>query len=169
MALLKLKPNTPGQRGAVRVVNKDLHKGQSFSALTVPKKAINGRNNSGQITVRHRGGGHKKNYRIIDFKRIKDGVAAKVERLEYDPNRSANIALLLYADGERRYIIAPRNIAVGDVVRSGIDAGIRPGNALPLKNIPIGSVIHCVELKPGKGCADGAFGRCGCTIYRARR
>ena len=151
MALLKLKPNTPGQRGTVRVVNKDLHKGQSFPGLTVPKKAINGRNNSGQITVRHRGGAHKKHYRVIDFKRIKDGIPAKVERLEYDPNRSANIALLLYADGERRYIIAPRNLAVGDTVRSGIDAGIKPGNAMPLKNIPIGTVIHCVELKPGKG------------------
>ena len=117
MALLKLKPRTPGQRGTVRVINKELHKGRSYPALTTAKNAINGRNNSGRITVRHRGGGHKRHYRVIDFVRNKDGVPAKVERLEYDPNRSANIALLLYADGERRYIIAPRRLAVGDQVR----------------------------------------------------
>lgn len=151
MALQKLKPNTPGQRGTVRVVNKSLHKGKPYAPLTTPKRATNGRNHSGQITVRHRGGGHKKHYRLVDFKRNKDGIPAKVERLEYDPNRSAHIALLLYADGERRYIIAPRNIEVGAELRSGQDAGIKPGNAMPLKNIPIGTVVHCVEMKPGKG------------------
>ncbi len=139
----------------VRVVNKELHKGQSYPGLTQPKKAINGRNNSGQITVRHRGGGHKKHYRVVDFKRTKDGVPARVERLEYDPNRSANIALLLYADGERRYIIAPKGLKQDDSVKSGTDVGIKTGNTLPLKNIPIGTVVHCVELKPGKGAQLG--------------
>ncbi|HSH41707.1 MAG TPA: 50S ribosomal protein L2 [Arenicellales bacterium] len=151
MPLNKLKPRTPGQRGTVRVVNPDLHKGGPVRSLVKSKTAIDGRNNQGRITVRQRGGGHKRKYRMIDFRRDKDGVPAKVERLEYDPNRSANIALLLYADGERRYILAPRGIKQGQPVVSGEHAPIAPGNALPLRNIPVGSVVHCVEMKPGKG------------------
>jgi len=117
----------------------------------VKQNSINGRNNAGRITVRHRGGGHKRRYRIIDFKRTKDGIPAKIERIEYDPNRSANIALVLYADGERRYIIAPRGLDIGSEIRSGTECPIAPGNCLPLSNIPVGTVIHNVELKPGKG------------------
>ena len=148
---VKQKPTSPARRGMVRVVATGLHKGSSVPSLTQPKSAISGRNNAGRITVRHRGGGHKRHYRVIDFARKKDSIPAKVERLEYDPNRSAHIALLLYADGERRYIIAPKGLAVGDPVASGEDVAIRTGNALPLKNIPVGTVVHCVELKPGKG------------------
>ena len=151
MPVVKQKPTSPARRGMVRVISTGLHKGRSVPSLTEPKSAINGRNNAGRITVRHRGGGHKRHYRVIDFGRKKDSIAAKVERLEYDPNRSAHIALLLYADGERRYIIAPKGLAVGDPVASGEDVAIRTGNALPLKNIPVGTVVHCVELKPGKG------------------
>ena len=151
MPVVKQKPTSPARRGMVRVVATGLHKGRSVPALTQPKSAISGRNNAGRITVRHRGGGHKRHYRVIDFVRKKDTIPAKVERLEYDPNRSAHIALLLYADGERRYIIAPKGLAVGDPVASGEDVAIRTGNALPLKNIPVGTVVHCVELKPGKG------------------
>jgi large subunit ribosomal protein L2 len=135
----------------VRVVTPGLHKGKPHAALVESKNAISGRNNAGRITVRHRGGGHKRHYRLIDFVRNKDGIPAKVERIEYDPNRSAHIALVLYADGERRYIIAPRGLVVGAVVQSGADSPIRSGNTLPLKNIPVGTVVHCVELKPGKG------------------
>jgi large subunit ribosomal protein L2 len=135
----------------VRVVTPGLHKGKPHAALVESKNAISGRNNAGRITVRHRGGGHKRQYRLIDFVRNKDGIPAKVERIEYDPNRSAHIALVLYADGERRYIIAPRGLVVGAAVQSGADSPIRSGNTLPLKNIPIGTVVHCVELKPGKG------------------
>jgi|TARA_B100001079_G_scaffold81707_2_gene70133 large subunit ribosomal protein L2 len=135
----------------VRVVTPGLHKGKPHAALVESKNAISGRNNAGRITVRHRGGGHKRHYRLIDFVRNKDGIPAKVERIEYDPNRSAHIALVLYADGERRYIIAPRGLVVGAAVQSGADSPIRSGNTLPLKNIPIGTVVHCVELKPGKG------------------
>lgn len=151
MALNKLKPGTPGQRGTVRVVDGSLHKGDPQRSLVSAKTSIDGRNNQGRITVRQRGGGHKRKYRIIDFRRDKDGVPAKVERIEYDPNRSANIALLLYADGERRYILAPRGASQGQRVVSGQHAPIAPGNALPLRNIPVGSVVHCVEMKPGKG------------------
>ena len=151
MPVVKQKPTSPARRGMVRVVATGLHKGRSVPSLTQPKSAISGRNNAGRITVRHRGGGHKRHYRVIDFGRKKDTIPAKVERLEYDPNRSAHIALLLYADGERRYIIAPKGLAVGDPVASGEDVAIRTGNALPLKNIPVGTVVHCVELKPGKG------------------
>jgi large subunit ribosomal protein L2 len=132
-------------------VTPGLHKGKPHAALVESKNAISGRNNAGRITVRHRGGGHKRHYRLIDFVRNKDGIPAKVERIEYDPNRSAHIALVLYADGERRYIIAPRGLVVGAAVQSGADSPIRSGNTLPLKNIPIGTVVHCVELKPGKG------------------
>ncbi len=155
MALVKLKPTSPGRRGTVRVVNPDLHKGDGYKPLLRAKRAINGRNNAGRITVRHRGGGHKRKYRIVDFRRVKDNIPARVERLEYDPNRSANLALLCYADGERRYIIAPRGLKVDASVISGIDVPISAGNALPLRNIPVGSVIHCVELKPGKGAQMG--------------
>ncbi len=151
MPVVKQKPTSPGRRGMVRVISSGLHKGRSVPALTEAKSATNGRNNAGRITVRHRGGGHKRHYRVIDFARKKDSIPAKVERLEYDPNRSAHIALLLYADGERRYIIAPKGLAVGDPIASGEDVPIRTGNALPLKDIPVGTVVHCVELKPGKG------------------
>ncbi|MBT5227894.1 MAG: 50S ribosomal protein L2 [Proteobacteria bacterium] len=151
MPVVKQKPTSPGRRGMVRVVSTGLHKGRSLPSLTEHKTAINGRNNAGRITVRHRGGGHKRHYRVIDFTRTKDAIPARVERLEYDPNRSAHIALLLYSDGERRYIIAPKGLSVGDAVASGPDVPIRTGNAMPLKNIPVGTVVHCVELKPGKG------------------
>ena len=151
MALVKVKPTSAGRRSLVKVVNPDLHKGRPVASLTESQKRGSGRNNNGHITMRHKGGGHKQHYRIVDFKRNKDGIAAKVERLEYDPNRSANIALLLYADGERRYIIAPRGVAVGTQLMSGIEAPIKPGNTLPLRNIPVGTTIHCVEMQPGKG------------------
>ena len=151
MALVKLKPTSPGRRGTVRVVNPDLHKGDGYKPLLESKRAINGRNNVGRITVRHRGGGHKRKYRVVDFRRDKDAIPATVERLEYDPNRSAHLALLCYADGERRYVLAARGLKAGDKIVSGIDAPIAVGNCLPLRNIPVGSVIHNVELKPGKG------------------
>src|SRR5678815_3635688 len=151
MALVKVKPTSNGRRSLVKVVNKELHKGPPLASLVEAQKRGSGRNNNGHITTRHKGGGHKQHYRIVDFRRNKDGIEAKVERLEYDPNRSANIALLLYADGERRYIIAPRGVAVGTELMSGIEAGIKPGNSLPLRNIPVGTTIHCIELRPGKG------------------
>jgi large subunit ribosomal protein L2 len=151
MALVKTKPTSPGRRFVVKVVNKDLHKGAPVRSLTESKSKSGGRNNNGRITTRHVGGGHKQAYRIVDFKRNKDGIPARVERLEYDPNRSANLALLVYRDGERRYIVAPKGIAAGDVVQSGTDAAIKPGNCLPLANIPVGTQVHCIEMKPGKG------------------
>ncbi|TAK66599.1 MAG: 50S ribosomal protein L2 [Betaproteobacteria bacterium] len=151
MALVKVKPTSPGRRALVKVVNPDLHKGKPHAPLLEPQSKRAGRNNSGHITMRHQGGGHKQHYRIVDFKRAKDGVAAKVERLEYDPNRSANLALLCYTDGERRYIIAPKGVAVGALLMSGSEAPIKPGNALPLRNIPVGTTVHCVEMLPGKG------------------
>ena len=151
MALMKAKPTSPGRRFVVKVVNPDLHKGAPYAPLLEKKSKSGGRNNNGRITTRHIGGGHKQHYRMIDFKRNKDGIPAKVERLEYDPNRSANIALVLYADGERRYIIAPKGMSAGDVIQSGQDAPIKSGNALPLRNIPVGTTVHCVEMKPGKG------------------
>ena len=151
MAVVISKPTSPGRRFVVKVINKELHKGSPFAPLVVKKNKTGGRNNAGRITCRHIGGGHKQRYRIIDFKRDKDKVPATVERLEYDPNRSAHIALLLYADGERRYMVAPNGLNAGDSVYSGSDAPIKVGNCLPLTNIPIGSVIHCLELKPGKG------------------
>ena len=135
----------------VKVVNSELHKGQPYSPLVEQKSRTGGRNNNGRITTRHIGGGHKQRYRLIDFKRNKDGIPGVVERLEYDPNRTANIALIKYADGERRYIIAPKGVSAGSKIISGEQADIRPGNCMPLRNIPLGSVIHCVELKPGKG------------------
>lgn len=151
MALVKTKPTSPGRRFVVKVVNNDLYKGAPVRSLTESKSKSGGRNNKGRITTRHVGGGHKQAYRIIDFKRDKDGIPARVERLEYDPNRSAHIALLTYQDGERRYIIAPRGITAGDVLQSGTDAAIKPGNCLPLANIPVGTQVHCIEMKPGKG------------------
>ena len=151
MAIVKCKPTSPGRRFVVKVVNSDLHKGKPYAALLEPKKRSGGRNNNGRITTRHIGGGHKQHYRIIDFKRNKDGIKGTVERLEYDPNRSAFIALIKYADGERRYIIAAKDMQAGDVVESGEQAEIKSGNALPLRNIPLGSTVHCVEMKPGKG------------------
>jgi large subunit ribosomal protein L2 len=152
MALVKTKPTSPGRRSMLKVVNKELHKGAPHAALLEPQFKHAGRNHHGHITTRHQGGGHKQHYRIIDFKRNdKDGIIAKVERLEYDPNRSANIALLCYADGERRYIIAPKGISAGALLVSGAEAPIKVGNTLPLRNIPIGSTIHCIEMLPGKG------------------
>lgn len=151
MAIVKAKPTSPGRRFVVSVVNPDLYKGRPYAPLVEKQNRNGGRNNNGRITTRHVGGGHKQQYRIIDFKRNKDGIPAKVERIEYDPNRTAFIALLLYADGERRYVIAPKGVSAGDMVQSGPDAPIKPGNTLPLRNVPLGSVIHCIELKPGKG------------------
>jgi large subunit ribosomal protein L2 len=151
MALVKVKPTSPGRRQVVKVVNKDLYKGRPFAALIEKKTNKAGRNSNGRITVRHQGGGHKQMYRVVDFRRDKDGITAKVERLEYDPNRSANLALLCYADGERRYIIAPKGVSAGTQVVSGIESPIKPGNALPLRNIPVGTTVHCVEMQPGKG------------------
>ncbi len=151
MPVVKTKPTSPGRRFVVKVVNPDLHKGKPHAPLLEKQSKNAGRNNNGRITVRHQGGGHKQHYRIIDFKRNKDAIVGKVERLEYDPNRSANIALILYADGERRYIIAPKDVTAGTEIVSGIDAPIKPGSCLPMRNIPVGSVIHCIELKPGKG------------------
>jgi|TARA_B110000259_G_scaffold50568_1_gene59568 large subunit ribosomal protein L2 len=151
MALVKVKPTSPGRRGVVKVVTPDLHKGKPYAPLLESQSKNAGRNNNGRITVRHQGGGHKQHYRIVDFRRNKDGIPAKVEHIEYDPNRSAHIALLCYADGERRYIIAPKGISAGDQLISGSEAPISAGNALPLRNIPVGSTIHCIELQPGKG------------------
>ena len=151
MAVVKVKPTSPGRRAVVKVVHKHLHKGKPEASLLEPQMQNAGRNNNGHITIRHKGGGHKHHYRVVDFKRIKDGIPAKVERIEYDPNRTAHIALLCYADGERRYIIAPRGVAVGSELQSGIDAGIKPGNCLPLRNIPVGTTVHCVEMQPGRG------------------
>ncbi|MFL2754104.1 MAG: 50S ribosomal protein L2 [Gammaproteobacteria bacterium] len=151
MAIVKAKPTSPGRRFRSLTSGLDLYKGRSFAPLTEAKSKSGGRNNNGRITTRHIGGGHKHHYRVIDFKRIKDGISAKVERLEYDPNRSAHIALLLYADGERKYIIAPKGLKVGSIVKSGPGSEISVGNSLPLNEIPVGTTLHCVELKPQKG------------------
>jgi large subunit ribosomal protein L2 len=151
MAIVKCKPTSPGRRHVVKVVNNDLYKGKPYAPLLETKSKSGGRNNGGRITVRHVGGGHKQHYRIVDFKRNKDGIPAKVERLEYDPNRSANIALVLYADGERRYILAPKGLVAGDQIQSGEDAPIKVGNTLPMRNIPVGTTVHAVEMKPAKG------------------
>ena len=151
MALVKVKPTSPGRRAVVKVVNAHLYKGRPINALTEPQISKAGRNTHGHITTRHQGGGHKQQYRLVDFRRDKDSIAARVERLEYDPNRSAHIALLLYEDGERRYIIATKGMVVGQDVISGAEAPIKSGNTLPLRNIPVGTTIHCVEMLPGKG------------------
>lgn len=151
MPLVKARPTSPGRRFVVKVVTPNLHKGEPHAALLGAKPRSGGRNNAGRITTRHRGGGHKQRYRQIDFKRNKAGVPAQVERIEYDPNRSAHIALLLYADGERRYILAPRGVQAGTPIHTGSDAPIKPGNAMPLRNIPVGTLVHNIEMKPGKG------------------
>jgi len=151
MALVKVKPTSNGRRSLVKVVNASLHKGPPVASLVESQKRGSGRNNNGHITVRHKGGGHKQHYRVVDFRRNKDGVPAKVERIEYDPNRTAHIALVCYADGERRYIIAPRGLEVGSTILSGSEAPIKAGNTLPIRNIPVGSTIHCVEMLPSKG------------------
>ena len=151
MALIKVKPTSAGRRAVVKVVTPGLHKGKPVAALLEPQKRGSGRNNNGHITVRHKGGGHKQHYRLVDFRRNKDGIPGKIERIEYDPNRSAHLALLCYADGERRYIIAPRGAEVGQLLFNGADAPIKSGNCLPLRSIPVGSTIHCIEMMPGKG------------------
>ncbi|GAO35848.1 50S ribosomal protein L2 [Sulfuricella sp. T08] len=151
MAIIKVKPTSPGRRAVVKIVTPELHKGKPHAPLLESQSRNAGRNHHGRITVRHQGGGHKQHYRVVDFKRDKDGVPAKVERLEYDPNRSAHLALLCYADGERRYIIAAKGVSVGTQVVSGSDSPIKPGNTLPLRNIPVGTIIHCIEMQPGKG------------------
>lgn len=151
MAIKKTKPSSAGRRHVVQITNNDLHKGAPFAALVEKQSRRGGRNNHGRITSRHIGGGHKQQYRVIDFKRNKDDIVGKVERLEYDPNRSAHIALILYRDGERRYILAPRHLTVGSEIVSGEHAPIKPGNAMPLRSVPLGSTVHNVELKPGKG------------------
>lgn len=151
MALKKPKPTSPGKRFVVQVTSPQIYKGSPYKPLTKSKKRINGRNNKGEITTRRRGGGHKKNYRIIDFKRDKHDIPGYVERLEYDPNRSAYIALVLYKDGERRYIIAPEGVKKGTPIKAGNNVDIKPGHTMPLKNIPVGTYVHCVELQPEKG------------------
>ena len=151
MAIVKAKPTSPGRRFVVRTVTEGLHKGEPYAPLLEKKSKTGGRNNSGRITTRHRGGGHKQKYRVIDFRRDKDGILGRVERIEYDPNRSAHIALVLFADGERRYVLAAKGLEVGSNVQSGIDAPIKPGSAMPIRNIPVGTQVHCIELKPGKG------------------
>ena len=151
MPLVKVKPTSPGRRGLVKVVTPGLHKGEPHWPLVTTEPKGVGRNNAGRITMRHKGGGHKQHYRVIDFRRDKDGVVAKVERIEYDPNRSAHLALLLYADGERRYILAPKGVAVGTQLHSGSEAPIKAGNTLPLRNVPVGTTVHCIEMLPGKG------------------
>jgi len=151
MALVKLRPTSAGRRGTVQVVNPDLFKGRPHQPLVESLNKKAGRNSKGHVTTRHQGGGHKRLYRLIDFKRNKDGVPGVVERIEYDPNRSANIALICYADGERRYILCPRDVKAGDAIESGATSQIKVGNTLPIKNIPVGTTIHCIELKPGKG------------------
>ncbi|MGO1395104.1 MAG: 50S ribosomal protein L2 [Halomonas sp.] len=151
MAIVKTKPTSAGRRHVVKIVGEELFKGRAYAPLLEKQSKSGGRNNYGRITTRHVGGGHRHHYRLIDFKRTKDGIPATVERLEHDPNRSAHIALLKYADGERRYIIAPKGVSAGSVLESGVNAPIKKGNALPLRNVPLGSTVHCIELKPGKG------------------
>ena len=169
MAVIKVKPTSPGRRAVVKVVHKHLYKGEPHAPLLEPQMQNAGRNNNGHITMRHKGGGHKHHYRVVDFRRNKDGVPAKVERIEYDPNRTAHIALLCYADGERRYIIAPRGLEVGATVLSGAEAPIKAGNTLPIRNIPVGSIIHCVEMLPGKGAQIArSAGACASACCRAR-
>ena len=155
MALAKAKPTSPGRRFVVQVSTPGLHKNGPYKPLLDDNHKSGGRNNAGRITTRHRGGGHKQRYRIVDFKRNKNDISAQVERIEYDPNRSANIALLKFVDGERRYIIAPKGLQQNDVVISGNQVPIKNGNSLPLRSIPVGTVVHCVELKPGKGAQIG--------------
>ena len=149
--LVKVKPTSPGRRGLVKVVTPGLHKGKPVATLVESQSKKSGRNAHGRITMRHKGGGHKQQYRTVDFKRNKDAIPAKVERIEYDPNRSAHLALLCYADGERRYVIATRGVVAGMQLISGAEAPIKSGNALPLRNIPVGTTVCCIEMLPGKG------------------
>ena len=167
MALIKLKPTSPGTRFQVKIDRSHLHKGEPWGTLIAHKNKTGARNNVGRQTTRHIGGGSRQRYRLIDFKRDKDAVAGVVERLEYDPNRTAHLALVLYKDGERRYIIAPKGLQPGDEIRSGADAPIKSGNAMALRHIPVGSTIHCIELKPGKG-AQLARSAGGSAQYTAR-
>jgi len=164
MAIVKSKPTSPGRRFVVTVAGAELHKGEPHAPLVEKKTRNGGRNNKGRITTRHRGGGHRQRYRVIDFKRNKDGVPGRVEHIEYDPNRSAHIALILYADGERRYILAPRGVTAGVEIHNGSEAPIKPGNALPLRNIPLGTVVHNIELKPGKGGQIARSAGCGVQL-----
>jgi len=164
MAIVKSKPTSPGRRFVVTVAGAELHKGEPHAPLVEKKTKNGGRNNKGRITTRHRGGGHRQRYRVIDFKRNKDDVPGRVERIEYDPNRSAHIALVLYADGERRYILAPRGVTAGVEIHNGSEAPIKPGNALPLRNIPLGTVVHNIELKPGKGGQIARSAGCGVQL-----
>ena len=151
MALIKAKPTSPGRRFQVKISRAHLHKGGPESSLVVAQKSTGARNNVGRQTVRHRGTGHKHKYRIVDLRRDKDGVSGRIERIEYDPNRSAHLSLVIYKDGGRRYILAPKGVKVGDEVRSGADSPIKPGNAMALRHIAVGSVVHNIELRPGKG------------------
>ena len=151
MPLVKVKPTSPGRRALVKVTSPDLHKGKPHAPLLAKQAKTNGRNNQGRITMRHKGGGHKQHYRLVDFRRDKDGITARVEQLEYDPNRSAHLALLLYADGERRYVLAPKGVSAGTLLVSGAEAPIKAGNTLALRNIPVGTTVHCIEMLPGKG------------------
>ena len=151
MAIKTYKPMTNGQRGMSTLVNTEISKTTPEKTLTVTLKKNGGRNNQGRITVRHRGGGAKRKYRLVDFRRVRDGIKATVTAIEYDPNRTANIALINYADGEKRYIIAPKGLTVGMTVEAGENADIKVGNALPIMNIPVGTMIHNIELRPGKG------------------
>ncbi len=151
MPIIKTKPTSAGRRFVVKVTTPELHKGSPYRPLIEKKSKHGGRNNLGRITVRHQGGGHKQRYRIVDFKRNKQDIPATVERLEYDPNRSAHLALLKYADGERAYIIAPKGLTAGDRVQSGEAAPIAVGNCMPLRNVPVGTQVHCIEMRPGKG------------------
>ena len=164
MAIVKSKPTSPGRRFVVTVAGAELHKGDPHAPLVEKKTKNGGRNNKGRITTRHRGGGHRQRYRVIDFKRNKDAVPGRVERIESDPNRSAHIALVLYADGERRYILAPRGVTAGVEIHNGSEAPIKPGNALPLRNIPLGTVVHNIELKPGKGGQIARSAGCGVQL-----
>ena len=168
MALIKVKPTSPGRRSLVKVVKADLHKGEPFAPLLLPQFQKSGRNNNGRITMRHKGGGHKHHYRIVDFKRDKDGIAAKVERLEYDPNRSANLALLLYVDGERRYIIAPKGVGADTSLVSGAEAPIKPGNSLPLRNIPVARRFIASKCFPEKERRSRARQARACNCLRVK-
>ncbi len=151
MAIVKSKPTSPGRRFVVNIKTENLHKGEPYKPLVTSLKKSGGRNCYGRITTRHQGGGHKRLYRIIDFKRDKNDIEGKVEKIEYDPNRSSHIALVLYQDGERRYIIAPKKLTIGDSIVSGDKVPLSIGNAMSLLNIPVGTFVHCIEMKPGKG------------------
>lgn len=164
MALKKAKPTSPGRRFVVQISNADLYRGEPYAPLVEKKHSTGGRNSAGRTTMRHRGGGHKRRYRVVDFRRNKDDVPGRIERFEYDPNRSAHLALVLYEDGERRYIIAPRGMKVGDPVISGDRAPIKNGNVLPLRNIPVGSTVHCIELRPGKGAQLARSAGAACQL-----